>query len=315
MLFMLVFVPGLLDRTLQRIASPFIKKGVTNVPLPVPWPWTIDYTTLDLFGALSRFFLGLCFVALPLFYLCVLLSLILAKPANLPGRSLLLASSWVGLFYMHHAFSRADLAHLAQSIHPFLLGMIALPYAYLSLPRQKVTLGLATTLAVVTIFAMIIAANPYWQLLRNREQFTLYELEEDRIWVRKGQAAHIETVKQLVNQSLEPHDKLLVTGMNTGLYLILHRRAPIREIYFLLPAPPEREREIIQTLREQEVNWVILTGAPLDGRNELRLRYTYPLLWNHFMEAFEAVTVPGLPDNPKLLHRKEATLSPSGSFR
>jgi hypothetical protein len=162
---------------------------------------------------------------------------------------------------------------------------------------------------------MVVSANPYWQLLRHREQFTLYELGGDQIWVRKGQAAYIETIKQLMNEYLDPKDKLLITGRDTGLYPILHRRAPIREIYFMVPVPPDKEIEIVQALIAQEVKWVILTDILIDGRNELRLPNMHPLLWNYFMEAYEPVATPGLPAYQQLLRLKEANSNLSTSIR
>jgi hypothetical protein len=287
------------------VVGPVVKKGITNAPLPVPWPWTIDYAHQPLLNSLSDFFMGICFVGLPLFYLLVVISLFLAKPVNTPGRSLLIASASVGIFYLYHIFSRADLAHLAQSIHPGLLGLIALPQAYYFRQQKKGEWGLAVVLATVTIFAVIISANPYWQRLSHRGRFTLYELKGEQFWLRKSQVAYIKSVKQLVGQHLKPEEKLLITGYKTGLYLILNRRSPIRETYFILPSQPGREDEIIQTLAEQKVNWVLLVDGPFDKRDELRFRYTYPLLWQHFTKTFESVPAPGLPPTQQLLHRKE----------
>jgi hypothetical protein len=83
----------------------------------------------------------------------------------------------------------------------------------------------------------------------------------------------------------------------------------------MVQVPPAREVEIIQTLIAEEVKWVILTDSPTDGRNELCLPYTHPLLWSYFMEAFEPVTAPGLPAYQQLWRRKEEIPRLSGSFR
>jgi hypothetical protein len=42
----------------------------------------------------------------------------------------------------------------------------------------------------------------------------------------------------------------------------------------------------------------------VDGRNELRFRYTHPLVWQYLMTEFEVVKAPDLPSNQQFLKRK-----------
>ena len=302
MLFMLAFIPGLSSSFTNEIMLIF-RRGSTNLPLPIPWPWAVDYAQLDLLNCMTRFFVGVLFLLLPLFYLSNIISAFSTKRDDIPRQSLTIAASFVGVFYMHHAFSRADLPHLAQGIHPLLIGLVALPYTYRVHRHKGVVMSLATFILIATIFAAIIPANPYVRKLRAKDQFIQYDITGDQLWLNQDQAAYIDTIKQLVNQHIAPQEKLLIAPHSPGLYPILQRQSPIWDLYLLSPAQEERQVDIINDLIEHNVNWVILADVPLDGRDELRFRHTHPLVWQYIVTEFEPIEASGLPHNQKLFHR------------
>lgn len=300
---MLALVPDMFAR-FTYLADLLFRQQSTNLPLPVPWPWTIDYAQADLLGNASKFFTGLLFLLLPVFYLISAAAILQMNKKDIQNRSLLIASTWVGIFYMHYAFSRAELWHLAQSIHPFLLGLVALPPAFnYSIHRKAVGIGLII-LALAASLTLVMPASPYWQKLTAKDQFVLYNVTGRQLWLRQEQAAYLETVKQLITQHVGPQEELLIAPHSPGLYPILQRQAPTWDIYLLFPETEERQQEIIQDLNHHHVNWVILADNPLDGRDDLRFRNTHPLVWQYFLTKFEPVDAPGLPGNQQLLHRK-----------
>ena len=204
---------------------------------------------------------------------------------------------------MHHAFSRADLGHLAQGIHPLMLGLIALPQALRFERRQRIVGAGLAILCLATILA-IMPANPYWQKLKANPPFVSYNISGRQLWLRQEQAAYIEAVKQVVTQHIGSAEELLIAPHSPTLYPILQRQSPIWEVYLLFPETEERQREIIQDLSAHQVNWAILADIPLDGRDELRFRNTHLLVWQYLMAKFEPVEAPELPANQQLLHRK-----------
>ena len=304
MLFLLIFIPSMFETYLFVNVLSVLRHGSTNLRLPVPWPWTFDYAHLDILTAASNHFLGLSFLLLPIFYISVITWLFLSKSSDVRSHSLLIAASFVGIFYMHHAFSRADLPHLEESIHPFLLGFVALLYTFILQHHKSFTVILVVLMFTATVFAAIIPANPYIQKIRFKEQFIQYSINGDRLWLPKDQAAYIETIKQLVAQHVAPHEGLFIAPHSPGLYPILHRRAPVPYTYLLFQATKDRQEEIIEDLIKHKVNWVILADIPLDGRDELRFRHTYPLVWQYIMRNFEPIETPQLPSNQQFLRRK-----------
>jgi hypothetical protein len=296
------FIPGMFSDFIGWVVA-LSGRGSSNLSLPVPWPWMVDYTQTDLISGLSGFFVGFFFLLLPLLYLGAAASILLTRPEDIQRRSLLIASTCVGIFYMHYAFSRADLGHLAQGIHPFLLGLVALPQAFRFERRQKVVGAGLATLCLATILA-IIPANPYWQKLKANPPFVSYNISGRQLWLRQEQAAYIEAVKQVVTQHIGSAEELLIAPHSPTLYPILQRQSPIWETYLLFPETEERQREIIQVLEARQVNWAILADSALDSRDELRFRNTHPLVWQYLMNKFEPVETPGLPVNQYLLHRR-----------
>lgn len=127
MLFMFFLIPGFFQSFIEGIVV-IVRRGTTNLPRAVPWPWLADVWSHPDFRSLGQALsIGMFFVLLPVFHAFALLSLVLSPRENVRTKTLLTASTAVGVMYVHYAFSRADLTHLAGSIHPLLIGLIALP--------------------------------------------------------------------------------------------------------------------------------------------------------------------------------------------
>lgn len=305
-LFMLAFIPGMFEKYFFDKVLPILRSGFTNtnLHLPVPWPWFFDYTQLDLLTGVSSFFTGFFFLLLPIFYIFIITWLFLSRSSDVRNHSLLIASSFVGIFYMHHAFDRADITHLEESIHPFLLGFVALLYTSVLSHHKSLAVSLAVLILTGTVFAMIIPANPYIQKVRFKEQLIKYSINGDQLWLRKEQAAYIETIKHLVAQYVPQDEGLFIAPHSPGLYPILQRKAPVYHPWPLNPGSRDKQVEMIQDLIKNKVNWAILADTALDGRDELRFRHTYPMVWQHLMTNFEPIETPQLPTNEQFLRRK-----------
>ncbi len=126
LLIMVIFIPEFLGAFWNDLVLLF-DYGATNIPLPVPWPWQIDYAELPTLDAIKQALTGTLFLVMPVFFIGAGIYLSIAHAVRLQRNPLFVAAAFVGLIYIHYAFSRADIAHLAQGIHPFLLGLMALP--------------------------------------------------------------------------------------------------------------------------------------------------------------------------------------------
>src|SRR3990172_3973521 len=237
MLFMMIFIPGMFETYLFGNVLRHFKNGFTagSLPLPISWPWTIDYIQLDLLAKAEYFFYSLFSLLLPIFYISTITWLVLSRSSDLRSHSLLIASSFVGVFYMHHAFDRADLAHLDESIHPFLLGFVAFLYTLILVNHKGLVVSLAVLIFMGTVFAMIIPANPYVRKVRAENPFIPYSITGNQLWLPKEQAAYIETIKHLVAQYVPQDEGLFIAPHFPALYPILNRKAPVYDPWPLRP--------------------------------------------------------------------------------
>ncbi|MBD1878312.1 hypothetical protein [Coleofasciculus sp. FACHB-T130] len=304
MFFMLFVVPGFFESFVDSIKFLF-RLGGTNLPLPVPWVWYPNYSEMNLIQAANAFSIGIFFLILPLFNTLILIQLFLSKRDALRLKHPLIASTFVSFLYMHYAFSRADLGHLAQAIHPLLIGLMCLPSMFRGNFKKKANTGLLSITFAATLLSVGLVSPYYLRVTAPPEQYVQRSVTGDTLWMDVATANLIDTVIKINNQLIQPNEGLLIAPHWPTFYPIVQRKSPIWDIYLLFPEVEDRQKTMIEELRKKNVNWIILGDIALDGRDELRFKNTHPLLWNHFQEDFEVIGTKSLPDNYELLQRKE----------
>ena len=297
MLFMSALIPGFFDSVVESILFLFHIKA-TNIPLPVPWPWTMDP---GMPGAATHISIGLLFMMMPLFYAWGAVYLIRDKGED-PGQNALLAASvFVGAAYMHPAFSRADISHLAQGIQPLLIGLIALPFILKNVYIKRACAGIIVLVLVLSCFS-VARVSPYFRkALAPCGTFEHIDINGDDVLVHRHTARLIRDVKEIYSEKVGPGEGLLIAPHWPGFYPILKIRSPLWETYFLFEEIRDKQEDMIVRLKKNNVKWVILGDVALDGREDLRFKNTHRLLWRYINEAFEAVDVDGLPGNYRLM--------------
>ena len=306
-LVMMAFIPGFFPAFVAEILSVF-QQG-TNLPLPVPWPWQVTYQDFvqGPIGAAHKVVVGSIFVLMPLFFTVSLVYLFAERGADIKRHPVFLAAVFIGTPYMHYAFSRADVWHLWLAIFPFLLGVMSIPF-----PDFKTARLARSALVLALLGASVLTAgfvSPYSQMYLSGVDFAKVRVRNDVILLHPSLAHIIDVVSTISAEFVGRDETLLVAPHWPGLYPILGRKSPLREIYFLFPSSAEQQRNAVQKLEDENTNWVILGDEAVDGRQELRFRSTHPLLWEHFQVDFEEVPMDGLPENYRLLRRKTASRS------
>ena len=299
---MLVTIPGLWSRFWQSLLF-LVRIRNTNLPLPVPTPWSVPVATLDWLTASHQISVGLGFMLLPVFNGAALIYLLWQKPKRLQTQSVLIAATFLSLTYSHYAFSRADLGHLAQGIHPMLLGLMGVVGYSLRHGWRLWGYGLAWGLTGVTMLGMGLVSPNVIKLRAPAGFYVEQTVRGDRLHLPQPTAQFIDTIEQFHTRHVSPDEGILLAPHIPTLYPILERRSPIWEIYLLFPETQGRQQQIVEQLREQSVNWVILGDIALDGRQELRFRNTHPLVWQEFSEQFEPLQSADLPENYQTLNR------------
>jgi hypothetical protein len=295
---MLMFVPGFLAANID-FAVWLFRHGGTNLSLPVPWPWRVP-----LGGAWWAIGSGLLFLLLPVFY-AGLLTVVFLFRDRCKVAPLLLACAFIGPLYAHHIYSRADLPHLAQGIHPFLLGTLAM-IALVPLVRRETAQGVLLVCLLLLSGIATWQENPFhlWQIAR--KEFRQCWVGSDWLYVSPQTAQAIDRVTRLTARSGAERKNLLIVPDAPGYYPLLNRDAPEWELYFLSPASPAQEQGLIRQIESNGVRWVLFQDLILDGVESRRLRVTHPLLSRYIEEHFEQVGSKPLEGGRLLLSRKSA---------
>ncbi len=272
--------------------------------LPVPWPWRFNYSRMTILQAIISLTTGSFFLLLPLFHIFAIIYSLTSKKEHLKRISLLTASGLVGIIYMHYAFARADVGHLAHGIAPLLIGMLAFPFA-LNVNSRKMLCS--TGLIIILAMTILSAGTQSWCYRKAIAPgiFIKSDIAGDDLWIYRWDALYIKAVEHINSRLISPEEGLLFVPWRPTMYPILRRKSPLHELWFFDPQTETRQKEMIKQLEQKKVNWMILDNFALDRRDELRFSNTHKLLWEYFREHYDLIKVRGLHAEEILLHRKQ----------
>jgi hypothetical protein len=306
LLLMLGFVPGFYRSYVDSLLY-FVELGQTNFPLPVPWPWRVAGVAGALAGrapigaAGQPLAVGLCFLLLPAFYAVAAATAVATSRATAGRRALLLACGFVGVFYLHHALARADFHHLAQSFHPLLLGLLALPSALSrGRPEGRHEAAVAAIAAVLLAVTALTAwrESPLCQEVAaagTGDPFVAYRLGADELRLLGRKARFLNSCERVIAAHVPAGEPLLIAPNLPGLYPVLGRTSPVWDIYPIWPARGARDRRMLGELEQAGVKWaLVLPGFRMDGRDELSFANSYPEVFRYLMREFERLPAPRL---------------------
>lgn len=268
---------SLRDRFIETFVR--LQERGTNIPLPIPWPWASAGDATDL--------VSWTFVLLPLIIVSSLLLGVRARRSNSEWVHVALGASLVGLPYLHHAFARADVGHLAQAIGPGLVAASALSsHAWSRLGRARFVGGAA--LMALPLLATTLAL-PHWAGLSGPHDQRIAPVlvrGETRLLTAEEQAylASVEMALVMMN----PSDDVFVAPRDIGVYRLTDRRAPTWPLYMSLPASRPEQLEMIHDLAT--VEWFLLRDGNYGGNGRTAFRTSYPLVWKELSARCSFVT-------------------------
>jgi hypothetical protein len=298
-LLMFLFVSGFFDSFMVYISG-MVRRGSTNVPTGVPWPWLIrtDLPPLLRFSALVE---AWWYVAVPVFFILALVRMAMLG-RDLPRRfPVLVGSVLVGLAYAHFIFSRPDLVHLTHGAPIIALGALALAFSFPA-ARSRFAPAFAGLLLVASLLANLfqfgislpIYASPLFDI----------DVGGSPVRVEGRRAQVLESARYLSDKLAPRNEAVLFMPHFPALYPFTGRKSPTKEIYFTT-APDEDQ--FLAEIKKADVRWIMLQDYALDGRNETRFRNTNPRSIQYFRDEFDRVAMPALPKDIIVLHRRSAT--------
>jgi hypothetical protein len=305
MVLMIVLIPGFADAFRESILFR-LRQDNLNIPRPVVWPWQISLTGAALTNTLPRLAVSFVYIVMPVFFVTALIGGFLTRHRNSfeNGKALLIASASMGIFYMHQAFGRADLAHLGQSIHPFVLGLTALPFAFQHRYKRPIIVGVGGFLLAITVSCWVLD-SPLLRLLHNPDNYRPYPLQGQTLMLQTGQIAYLEAVQDVVDEYMLPDEAILLIPYESGLYPIIEQPSPIYDTYLLWKATKAEQELAVQQLEEKNVQWIIFRERPVDNLEDKHLAVIYDRLWNYIQMNYEPVSMAELPETHVLLRRRD----------
>lgn len=265
------------------------EQKATNLPLPVPWPWTVAFSTVSTGEAVRGVLTGLFFIGVLAFGGLSVVWVVYRRVKGQPVAPALVASAFLALPYAHYAFSRADLGHLAQGIFPLLVGSLVI----LSTAKALIQWPLALALCAAS-WVVVYPSHPGWQCLAPAACVDI-DIAGDTLQIDPSTANDVAMLRQLSSQLSPDGRPFLAVPFWPGAYALLERPSPMWEIYALFPRSKDFEKKEIQRIRKSNPGFAVVVDIPLDGREDLRFRKTHPLIHEYIVSNFELVSHAGSP--------------------
>jgi hypothetical protein len=278
----LIVCPGFAGAFWESIRFLLENKG-TNLPLPLPWPWRVDFEQ-HWTEAARGMLVGLFFIAIPVFGILGLGSLVRARIKNTVVPPVLAATILLALPYAHFAYSRAEISHLAQGIFPFLIAALVL-----AMRGSRVVGLVGTILMLVASVVVMLPQHPAWQFYRARNWLNI-DVAGDKLTVDPGTASDVALLSKLVEKYARNGRAFVATPYWPGAYAVFARKSPMWDIYALFPRSEGFQQREIERIKQANSGFVLVLDHALDGREELRFRNTHPLIDRYVKENYESLS-------------------------
>lgn len=296
LLVMFAFAREMVTVFLERRVRVVAARRRSNLPRPVPLPWRHAPAAIQRLGFGGRRFVGIYFVLLPAFAWSVAIWAAVSPWTEIHAHRAVVAAAAVGAFNLHHAFSRADLKHLAQSMAPFVLGGVALTGRGLGWIAVAVVFGVGTILTVL-------AVHPRVERLRRPDAYVQRKIAGTALRISTSSAMLLDRLSPLVRAHLSPGEPLLAVPQLAHLFPIFGLRSAVYDTYCIYPASERDQRRMLCSIENEEVRFALVSDHPVDGREDLRFSRTHPLVWTYLSAEFERLELAGLPSFFYVLRR------------
>ena len=279
-LFMVLLVPGFAVKFWESIRFLFEYKA-TNIPLPIPWPWRVNFASEQIGKTIRDVLIGLFFIGTVVFGVLSIISIVWQKIKKKQVSPASVGASFMALPYAHYAYSRSDINHLAQGIFPLLIGCLVL----LSAKPGKIKWPLSLILCGASLYVMYVY-QPGWQC-RAGNRCVNIEISGSNLVVDPSTASEVGLLRKLVDQYAKNGQCFIAVPFWPGAYALFERKSPMWDIYPLLHRSQVIEKSEIERIKTARPGFALVIDYPLDGHDALRFQNTHPLIYRYICEHFE----------------------------
>jgi hypothetical protein len=293
MLAMVLFVDGYFNAFIDSILSLF-SQGKTNITLPVPWLWSINYTV----ATLKDILISVLFTAMPLYSVFGVIYLIKNIIQKKDIYSLLVCSIILNIAYMHFAFSRADLAHLSQSIFPMLLGLL-----YILAKMRKLILFYVLSGTVLFFSSEImLSRHPIYNYLFGSYKKTI--IGDELFYVSKKTEYDVNFIKKSIENISDIDNKLLIVPYWPGAYALLGIKSPVWESYALFDRNDDFQYRELERIKQAKPSLVIINNSSLDNNDSLKYQNTHNIVYSYIVSNYDLVEI--IKDKKYFIYRTKS---------
>ena len=285
---MVVLIPGFANAFWEGVRFQ-LERGGTNLSLPIPWPWTVNFSAASVGGAIRGVLIGLFFIGTLIFAALSIVWVVFRKFKGKPVPPSLVASAFLAFPYAHYAFSRADVGHLAHGVYPLLVGSLVL----LISARPRIKWPIAAALCGASFWVMHVF-HPGWQCLSSKQCVDV-EVAGKTLQIDPGTANDIALLRQLNDQYAPNGESFIATPFWPGAYALLERKSPMWANYALWPRSEAFQKNEIERIKAFKPAFVFILDLPLDGRDDLRFKETHPEIYKYISENFDILPTTNNP--------------------
>jgi hypothetical protein len=266
-----------------------------QLPLPIPFPWRVAQA-VDSAAAMQATAVSWLCIAVIATYLAAGVGIVRTLVRKLPADRLFLleaASLCIGLPYLHQSFDRADFSHIAQGILPaFLVAAVRFQRNPSILSRPA-----SATLACLALLAWIpseprIASHLAFR--RDPGSLVHFAMDGRDFIIDRDQARVLELSRTAFERCGAGQGDFVAMPHYPGILAYLHAASPYWDLYYLYHRTPAFQQVEISAMQAQQTTVVLINRrATVDGRDDLRIERTNPLLVGYIRDHFQRLPARG----------------------
>lgn len=277
---MALLVPGFAVAFLENVLLLFEKKA-TTIPLPVPWPWRVDFANLKLGKAIREVLVGLFYIAIGSFGVLSIIWVVSQKLRDRQVSPALVAAAFFALPYAHHSYGRAAITQLPVGIFPMLIGCLVI----FATQSAKVKWFFALTLCTASLYATY-KTLPGWHCRPSKPCVNI-EISGSNMLVRQDTASNVRLLRRLAAQYAPDGQSFIAVPFWPGAYALLERKSPMWAIYPLWPRNDDYQRKEIERIKDSDPEFVLISEHALDSRDSLKFKNTNKLIYQYLVNNFQ----------------------------
>jgi hypothetical protein len=287
---LLIINAGMARAYWEKKVMTILRRGRTNLRLPLPWIWAWHVPQLNRLDLPRRWFFKSVFTASPLIYGGIIAGYAVSPTrSDQPTMELAVVASCTGLVYLHHVLSRADVAHMSQALHPLLIAICA---AVSVLVPSHWAILLVLLLACSSAWALLPHFDERFQFLVARTRYRRFSTSAETLRLHQRTAAQLTYLGHLIDRHSRKGEAIFAAPQLAGFFPLFERSPAAYDTFPVYPASRSEQLSMIEQLERANTRMAIIRDVPVDRREDLRFSSNYDLVFEYLQKKFHK-----LPNN------------------